>query len=132
MTYFFFVLCFIQVFSQNVTFFYIIVMIYLNYKAFRCDFVFRCFESISKGESKMISFKRTVDKLGRLVIPKEIREQYGFGENTPVEITPVMKNMLTIKLINNSCLFCKNENDLVEFHDYHVCRNCIKQMKKRN
>lgn len=79
----------------------------------------------------MISFKRTVDKLGRLVIPKELREQYGFGENTPVEITPVTKNMLTIKLMNNSCLFCKNENDLVEFHDYYVCRNCIKQMKKR-
>ncbi len=78
----------------------------------------------------MISFKRTVDKLGRLVIPKELREQYGFGENTPVEITPVTKNMLTIKLMNNSCLFCKNENDLVEFHDHYVCRNCIKQMKK--
>ena len=44
----------------------------------------------------MISFKRTVDKLGRLVIPKELREQYGFGENTPVEITPVTKNMSMI------------------------------------
>ena len=76
------------------TFFYSIVMIYLFYKAFRHALVSRCFESISKGENKMISFKRTVDKLGRLVIPKELREQYGFGENTPVEITPVTKNML--------------------------------------
>ena len=107
-------------------------MIYLFYKAFRHGLASQCFESTSKGESKMISFKRTVDKLGRLVIPKELREQYGFGENTPVEITPVTKNMLTIKLLNNSCLFCKNENDLVKFRDYYVCRSCIKQMKKRN
>lgn len=85
-----------------------------------------------KGEGKMISFKRSVDKLGRLVIPKEIREQYGFGENTPVEITPVMKNMLTVKLINDHCLFCKNENELVEFRGHYVCRNCIRQMKKKN
>lgn len=80
----------------------------------------------------MISYKRSIDKLGRLVIPKELREQYGFSENTPVEITPVMKNVLTVKLINNCCLFCKSENDLIEFHGFFVCRDCIRQMTKKH
>lgn len=79
----------------------------------------------------MISYKRSIDKLGRLVIPKELREQYGFSENTPVEITPVMKNVLTVKLINDCCLFCKNEDNLIEFHGSFVCRDCIQQIKKR-
>lgn len=80
----------------------------------------------------MISYKRSIDKLGRLVIPKELREQYGFSANTPVEITPVMRNVLTVKLINNCCLFCKGENDLIEFHGTFVCRSCIRQMKTRH
>ena len=90
-----------------------------------------CFEFHNrKEEPSMISYKRTIDKLGRLVIPKEIREQYGFNKNTPDEITPVMKNVLTVKLINDCCLFCKSEDDLVEFHGSFVCRDCIRQMKK--
>ena len=49
----------------------------------------------------MTAIIRHIDNLGRITIPREIREQMGITEDTPFEIEKDSWDTITIKKVNN-------------------------------
>ncbi len=70
---------------------------------------------------------RDVDKVGRVVIPKEIRDNLGLEEGSPLEIF-VENDMIILRKYTPSCLFCGSIEDLVTYEDKKLCRNCIEKL----
>lgn len=72
---------------------------------------------------------KTIDDLGRIVLPKEIRKSLGFDIRSSVELY-VEDDGLIIKKAKDSCIFCGSSDDLTEFKEKVVCQKCVKALKK--
>ena len=76
---------------------------------------------------------REIDEVGRIVIPKEIRNAKGIGGGTTFEIYSDGDSII-LKRAYNTCIFCgeKNEGALITFKDKPVCKTCLSLMKEEN
>lgn len=74
---------------------------------------------------------RRVDELGRVVIPKEIRDQFGIVEKDPIEIF-VKNNSIIFKKYQPNCIFCDSENDIQQYNDKLICSKCIAEISNLN
>lgn len=77
---------------------------------------------------------RRLDKLGRVVIPKEIRDRFDIIEKDPLEMFVQGESIILKKYVPN-CMFGGNEKELVEFKEKLVCKKCcdnIKHIKGEN
>lgn len=72
---------------------------------------------------------RRLDSLGRVVIPKEMRQLMKVNEKELVRIIK-QNNSIIIKKYNRSCLVCGSENSLNEYGGVCLCERCIGKMKK--
>lgn len=72
---------------------------------------------------------RKVDELGRVVIPKEIRENLEILEKDPVEIF-VDGNKVIIQKYNPTCCFCGSSSKLTKYKDRLICKSCINKIAK--
>ena len=77
---------------------------------------------------KSTGIVRKVDELGRVVIPIEIRNQFGIAEKDPIEIY-VDGSSIILKKYERSCLFCGNTKKLVQYKDKVICNKCLEQIK---
>ena len=67
---------------------------------------------------------RKVDELGRVVIPKEIRDNLDIVEKSPVEIlTDGYK--VVIQKHDPTCCFCGSNDKLTSYKEKLVCKSCI-------
>lgn len=66
---------------------------------------------------------RRVDELGRVVIPIEIRSQFGISEKDPMEIY-VDGSSIVLKKYEPNCVFCGSSKKLVEFEGKLICKKC--------
>ena len=73
---------------------------------------------------------RPIDGLGRIVLPAELRKIMGLDAKDFLEIF-LDEDKIVLKKYQKSCIFCKNEDDLLEFKDRCVCKSCLKEIKKR-
>lgn len=78
---------------------------------------------------KSTGMVRDIDKVGRVVIPKEIRDNLGIHENDPLEIF-VKDDMIIFRRYEPACLFCGNAEDIVTYEDKKICKACIEKLKK--
>ena len=70
---------------------------------------------------------RKVDKLGRIVIPRELREKYGLTEGATIEFFDVGEGV-TVKPYGPFCKICRSKiNDDVELP---LCETCIAEVIK--
>ena len=76
---------------------------------------------------KSTGIVRNIDELGRLVIPKEIRDEKGFVKNTPVEIF-VEDDAVIVKKYVPVCRFCGCGDKLTVYLDQNVCHGCIEKL----
>ena len=83
------------------------------------------------GNSKDIEkgIERSIDNLGRIVLPKEMRDKLAFQKNQTVSIK-LYKKHIRIEKATNSCYLCNNEKNLVEFKDVYICKECIKDISE--
>ena len=70
---------------------------------------------------------RKVDELGRIVLPKELRETLKIEHKDPIEIFVEGDNII-LKKYEPACLFCGNASDVVTYMDKKVCRNCLDKL----
>ena len=71
---------------------------------------------------------RTVDKMGRVVIPKEYRDQLGVeNEIDSFEITREGDKIILEKY-KPSCIFCNKFGPAVVIDKYQVCEECIDKL----
>ena len=72
---------------------------------------------------------RKVDELGRVVIPKEIRNKFEIAEKDPIEIY-VEGSSIVLKKFEQNCIFCGSTKDLVEYKDKLICSKCADNLMK--
>jgi transcriptional pleiotropic regulator of transition state genes len=76
---------------------------------------------------KATGIVRNLDNLGRVVIPKEMRNLMSIKEGDPVEIIKV-NNEVVVRKYNKGCIFCGSSQDISEFKEIIVCNECRKAL----
>lgn len=72
---------------------------------------------------------RSVDDLGRITIPKEVRDAKRIFQGTPLQIY-VEGDKIIIQNIETVCSFCNKKKVLYEFKEKMICKECIKDIKE--
>lgn len=77
---------------------------------------------------KATGMVRPVDKMGRVVIPKEIRQQLGVQNEVDSFEIYTENNYVILKKYQPSCVFCERLGSSVEFNGHTVCYECIEKL----
>jgi transcriptional pleiotropic regulator of transition state genes len=71
---------------------------------------------------------RKVDKLGRIVIPMELRKKYGLSEGASIDFSD-SGDGIVVKALVNQCKIC--QDTLPDDTDFPLCELCAKRLAKR-
>ena len=77
---------------------------------------------------KATGIVRKLDQLGRIVIPKELRNTFDLEEDDPIEIF-VEGNDIILRKYQPACIFCGEATDIIQFEGKNVCKKCAKKLK---
>ncbi len=70
---------------------------------------------------------REVDKLGRIVLPIELRRVLDIAEKDELEI--YMENdRIILQKFESTCVFCASSEGLVRYKGKNVCQACVRNM----
>ena len=78
---------------------------------------------------KSTGMVRRVDELGRIVLPKTLRETMNIQEKDSLEIF-TDNNRIILQKYHPACEFCNNADNIIFFGEKRLCRDCIEQIKK--
>ena len=78
---------------------------------------------------KATGIVRKLDQLGRIVIPKELRDMHKLVEGTPIEIF-VEGGDIIFRKYQPECIFCGEAEGVTSFEGKNVCKNCLVRIKK--
>lgn len=68
--------------------------------------------------------KRQIDELGRVVVPKDVRNALNIRARDYLEIT-LEEGRFTVCKAEETCVFCGKTESLVMLNDKFVCPDCI-------
>lgn len=68
-----------------------------------------------------------IDKLGRIVIPKQLRDSFDIHTDDAIELF-TNENAIVLKKYTESCAFCSGEDNLISFKGKTVCKKCVKEL----
>ena len=77
---------------------------------------------------KSTGMVRAVDKMGRVVIPKEIRRQLKVENDVDSFEIYMDDDKVILKKYQPTCIFCDSLADSVEFGGHNVCKDCIEKL----
>ncbi|WP_110822827.1 AbrB/MazE/SpoVT family DNA-binding domain-containing protein [Paenibacillus illinoisensis] len=82
------------------------------------------------NKSKHKGMVRSVDSLGRIVLPIELRRTLGVEIGDPLEyfIEEYDKRILLRKYRTQVCLFCSVTEELFFFKNYFICSSCLDEV----
>ena len=63
---------------------------------------------------RTIGTARRIDQLGRVVVPAELRRMLGIRQGD-LKLEP-------------ECAFCARVDNLIEMHEKHVCKDCVREL----
>lgn len=78
---------------------------------------------------KSTGMVRPIDKMGRVVIPKEMRAMLNLKDNVDSMEIYMDGDMIIMKKYNPTCVFCNEISKGVKYAGYNVCSNCIEHLK---
>lgn len=77
----------------------------------------------------MVMIIRKIDPLGRIVLPKEIRDKLGMEVNSEIAINQ-KGNKIELYKYEESCCICGEEYDNgIEVNGNKICNKCFKKIK---
>ena len=76
---------------------------------------------------KATGILRRVDEMGRVVIPKELRESLELKSEDSIEIF-VKNDKIVLQKYEQGCLFCDNSDNTITYMGKRVCNNCLAEM----
>ena len=79
--------------------------------------------------AKSTGIKREVDKLGRIVLPIELRRTMELESGDAVEIY-VEGNRVILEKYRPSCIFCGKSEDVIVYKDKNICPTCVAEIRK--
>ncbi len=72
---------------------------------------------------------RNIDELGRIVIPKELRNKMDMHEGSEVEIF-AEDGKICMRRFYKGCHFCEKNDPTYEFKGKQICFSCLEEIKK--
>lgn len=79
---------------------------------------------------KSTGIVRKVDELGRVVIPIELRRTLSIEERDALEIY-VDSDKIVLRKYEPACVFCGNANEVTNFKNKNVCKECLQFMSSQ-
>lgn len=77
---------------------------------------------------------RPVDKLGRVCLPKDIREKYNICEKDELDIQAKIDDngdeILVLKKCAPTCVFCHSSKELQTVGGKPICQRCSGKLRK--
>ena len=73
--------------------------------------------------------QRCLDDLGRITLPKEIRNNLTIPTGTPLLIH-VEGNRIILEKSSTACAICGSVDDVKEFNGKGICHHCIERIKE--
>lgn len=70
---------------------------------------------------------RKVDELGRIVLPIEMRRAADIATEDSMEIY-LESGIFYMKKYNPTCLFCDEDENLIEYHGKKICPYCVEKL----
>ena len=78
---------------------------------------------------KSTGIVRKVDELGRIVLPIELRRTMDIAEKDAIEIY-VDGASIILRKYEQTCIFCGDAKNVINYRGKNICPNCLKEMKK--
>ena len=78
---------------------------------------------------KYLGIARRVDDLGRIVLPIELRRQFGIeaGDSLDIAIDPETRSIV-LRKPQDECVFCGSQESLRDHRGRRVCRTCVNEL----
>lgn len=73
---------------------------------------------------------RAIDTAGRVVLPKDMREQFQLDTGSEVGISVVPEGILITPHKKDGCEFCKDEFVVEVYRGKQLCHRCLTEIKK--
>lgn len=74
---------------------------------------------------------RQIDKLGRLVIPADVRKALDIKRGVDFVEFFVDNDSVIMKKYRPACVFCKSDVDITNFKGQIICKSCIDELQKK-
>lgn len=71
---------------------------------------------------------RKIDKLGRIVLPIELRKTLDLAINDPVEIY-TEEDFIILKKHETACVFCGSTSNVKNHKGKNICSKCFSELK---
>jgi transcriptional pleiotropic regulator of transition state genes len=79
---------------------------------------------------KATGIVRSVDNLGRVVLPMELRRTLGIEISDPLEVY-TDEDKIILRKYTPGCTFCDNSSDLTTYKGKRICPQCLATLKKQ-
>lgn len=79
---------------------------------------------------KKTGIVRAIDELGRIVLPKELRQVMNIHEKDALEIF-AEDGKIVLKKYEPACIFCGSAENITLFCEKRVCRTCIEKLQEQ-
>ena len=79
---------------------------------------------------KSLGMVREIDKLGRLVLPIELRRMLDISAGDGIEMFSD-GDMIILKKYAPCCIFCGEAGDITEYKGKKVCKKCAAEIAGR-
>ncbi len=80
---------------------------------------------------KSTGILKTVDELGRIVLPKKMREALDIDIRDKVEIL-LEDDRIVLRKHAPACIFCGSEQSIILFNEKRLCEACLEKLKQLN
>lgn len=77
---------------------------------------------------KSTGIVRTVDSVGRFVIPMELRRTLNIVDNEDALEVFVDDDKIILRKYSPSCIFCKSLDNIIEYNDQKICKECVEKL----
>lgn len=77
---------------------------------------------------KSTGIVRRIDDLGRIVIPKELRDNLDINYRDALEIYVDSENIILRKYAIRSCIFCQTKENTYELLGKYICKDCLERL----
>lgn len=78
---------------------------------------------------RAIGCVRQIDKLGRLVLPADIRKSLNIVDGIDSVEFFVDNDSVIIKKYRPSCVFCNSAENIVNYKNQTVCKSCLDDLR---
>jgi transcriptional pleiotropic regulator of transition state genes len=80
---------------------------------------------------KSTGIVRKLDRLGRIVLPIELRRVLKINIEDPIEIY-VDGEFIFLRKYQATCTFCDNAEDLGKYNGKLLCRDCARELASKS